>query len=143
MEILKSYALSFLGKPYKYGGASPFSGMDCSGFICELLKSTGEIPFHSDMSAHQLFDHFVTNGNGSQNVWQLGSIAFFGTRQKIVHVGMLLDQYRMIEFSGGDETVKDLTSAEQAQAFCRIRLVYSRKDFVVTIKPYYRRIGMI
>lgn len=136
-------AQALLYKPYKWGGNSPIEGLDCSGLVCELMKSCGEIPFKADMSAQQLFDHFA-QGRGEQNRVGLGSLVWFGESvTKITHVAMMLDAYRMIEAGGGGSDVLTVQDAIRKNAMVRIRLVDSRSDKVAVIKPYYRRIGMI
>jgi cell wall-associated NlpC family hydrolase len=38
MNQLTEYALSLTGTPYKYGGTSPDTGFDCSGFVGHVFK---------------------------------------------------------------------------------------------------------
>ncbi len=40
MNDLAVYALSLDGTPYKYGGTSPESGFDCSGFVGHVFKQS-------------------------------------------------------------------------------------------------------
>jgi cell wall-associated NlpC family hydrolase len=40
MNDLTEYALSLTGTPYKYGGTSPDTGFDCSGFVGHVFKHT-------------------------------------------------------------------------------------------------------
>jgi cell wall-associated NlpC family hydrolase len=37
-----AHALKMVGKPYRYGGASPSSGFDCSGLILYSYKQAGK-----------------------------------------------------------------------------------------------------
>lgn len=141
VQLLKEYALSFVGIPYRWGGSHPSEGYDCSGFIQELLASAGIDP-PGDQTAQGLFNHFEKNA--TWNARSLGSLAFFGASvSSISHVAMLLDPYRMIEAGGGGSKTLTPADAVQDNAFVRIRLVDSRKDLVAVLKPSYNRIGVI
>lgn len=143
MNVLLMQAQALLFTPYRWGGNSPMEGLDCSGLVCELMRSAGEIPFRADMSAQQLYDHFAA-GKGEHNRPGLGSLVFFGESvTKITHVAMMVDNYRMIEAGGGGSDTLTKEDAIKKGAMVRIRLVDSRSDKVGMIKPYYRRIGMI
>lgn len=141
MHILYATAISLLNVPYKWGGASPAEGLDCSGMALILLRSAGErVP--QDTTAQGLFNYY-SGGNGEYNRYEIGALAFFGqSASKITHVAMLLDRYRMIEAGGGDSTVTTLAQAIKEEAFVRIRTVNSRSDLISVIRPYYRGIGM-
>lgn len=139
--LLQVQKLLFI--PYKWGGNSPIEGLDCSGLVCELMRSVGEIPFRADMSAQQLFDHFAA-GRGEFNRQGLGSLVWFGDSvTKITHVAMMIDNYQMVEAGGGSSQILTREDASKAGAMVRIRLLDSRSDRVAVIKPYYRRIGMV
>lgn len=139
MDLLKAYALSFVGVPYRYGGENPMSGLDCSGLVQHLLASCGMDP-PGDQTAQGLYHYFSVNG--SFNLWGCGALAFFGTAAtKVVHVGMCLDNYRMIEAGGGDASITTLAQATSANAFVRIRPIKYRSDFLCVIKPFYRPIA--
>jgi cell wall-associated NlpC family hydrolase len=140
MDLLRSYALSFLLTPYKWGG-SGFDGIDCSGFVQEILKSVGLDPAQ-DQTAQGLFDHF--NKTGEWNSYRIGSLAFYGESVlKITHVAFLLDPYRVIEAAGGGSKCLSREDATRENAFVRIRLIKYRADLVAVIRPRYSTIGLI
>jgi len=141
MDLLRDYAISFVGVPYIWGGNNRLSGMDCSGFIQELLKSVGADP-PGDQTAQALFDHFQDQGDWNRFV--CGSLAFFGTDSRHVsHVSMLLDHSRVIEAGGGDSSTTSLKRAKEQGACVRIRLLEERKNRVAIIRPHYVKIGLM
>jgi cell wall-associated NlpC family hydrolase len=141
MDLLKAYAFSLIGIPYRWGGENPISGFDCSGLVQELLKSVGLDP-PGDQTAQALYDYFEKNG--SVNAWGLGALAFYGEDvTKIIHVAFCLDQYLMIEAGGGGSDTVSRDIADKRNAFVRMRPIKYRKDFLYVIKPYYRTIGML
>lgn len=142
MQLLRDYALRFVGLPYKWGGSHPLDGYDCSGLVQEILASAGEDPT-GDQSAQSLYDYYQ-NGKASIDKWGMGSLAFFGASvTKITHVAFCLDQYRMIEAGGGDQGVRFPEDAILRGAMVRVRLIRSRTDLVAVLRPYYRKIGQI
>lgn len=140
MELLRDYALQFVGTPYLWAGDDPIYGYDCSGFVQELLASVGIDP-PGDQTAQGLYDHFEKNGQ--YNVYGLGALAFYGKDAKhVIHVAMMLDPYRIIEAGGGGSKITSKEEAAKANAYIRIRLLKNRSDFIVAIKPRYISIGM-
>lgn len=76
-----SYAMSFIGKPYKYGGSSP-SGFDCSGFTSYVYKQYGITLNRTAASQAQ-------NGTKvSRSDLQLGDLIMFCS--PINHVGIYI-----------------------------------------------------
>lgn len=141
MNLLITYAMQFVGKPYIWGGDHPSVGFDCSGLVQEILKSAGLDPI-GDQTAQGLYNHFEKHG--SINTWGVGSLAFFGKSVKeITHIAFCVDQYRMIEAGGAGSNCKTVNDAIKEKAFVRMRLINSRKDLVAMIKPRYNTIGII
>lgn len=136
LSLLKSYALSFIGSPYHFGGDDPISGFDCSGLASELLRAAGLVPYNFRSNAqgiYNLFEH-----NSSAGVFALGTLAFYGENlTKIDHIAFCLDSFHMIEAGGGDSSTVNDEVASQRNAFVRLRPIKYRKDFLTTLKPYY------
>ncbi len=136
MKTLIDYAMSFLGVPYRWGGENPVMGMDCSGLVQEILRSVGMDP-PGDQTAQGLFDYFVTQ-KALANSFSPGALSFYGEfPKKIIHVGFLIDSFRMVEAGGGGHLIKTKEDAGLQNAFVRIRPVKYRKDFVGTLMPDY------
>ena len=141
MRELLDYAMSFLGVPYIWGGNNRLSGMDCSGFVCELLRSAGEIG-PEDLSAQGIYDKLHLTG--SLDSYSPGSLAFYGQSvTQITHVGFLIDKYRIIEAAGGGRECDTFEEAKARGAMVRIRPIKYRKDLVAMVKPRYYQIGLI
>lgn len=136
MDLVKAYALSFLGIPYKWGGSNPIEGLDCSGLVQLIMSAAGMDP-PGDQTAQGLYNHFapivparVRRG--------LGSLLFFGKDlQSITHVAWGLDELRMIEAGGGDHLTITREDAARKGAFVRISMIEHRKDLVAVVSPTY------
>jgi hypothetical protein len=88
-------ATSFLNAPYLWGGRTHF-GIDCSGFTQAVFKLQG-INLLRDASL-QVEQGYVVN---AINDTKLGDLAFFNnTEGKIVHVGIMLNNEKIIHASG-------------------------------------------
>lgn len=141
MKLLTEYALKFVGCPYLYGSNSAIMGLDCSGFVLELLRSVG-LWNNSDATAQDIYNKFDKIGAHTSTI-QAGHLLFFGKSYKeISHVAMALDPYRMIEAGGGDSSTKTVSEAAKRNAMVRIRLIKQRSDLVSVIKPSYAQIGL-
>jgi cell wall-associated NlpC family hydrolase len=97
-----NYAQSLLGVPYRYGGSSPDSGFDCSGFVSHVFRQTLNIDLpHSslDISRHGL--------TIERNELLPGDLVFFNTlRRKFSHVGIYLGDNHFIHSPSRGETVR-------------------------------------
>lgn len=135
MQFLLAYAMSFTGVPYKWGGSNPIDGMDCSGFVQEVLKAGGLDP-SGDQTAQGLYDYF--SKNGSQNKYGAGALAFFGESVlKITHVAFCVDETHCLEAGGGNHLILTKQDAAAQNAFIRLRPLKYRKDLQAVIMPYY------
>jgi gamma-D-glutamyl-L-lysine dipeptidyl-peptidase len=94
VKILE-FAYSYLNAPYLWGGRSPF-GIDCSGFTQMVYKLAGEkLP----RDAYQQAEIGTTLSFVEEA--EPGDLAFFDNEEgKIIHVGIILEQGKIIHASG-------------------------------------------
>ncbi|MDP9081824.1 MAG: C40 family peptidase [Bacteroidota bacterium] len=94
-ENIAITASSFLNAPYLWGGRTHF-GIDCSGFTQAVFRSQG-INLKRDASMQVEQGHVINSLNDAR----LGDLAFFENQEgKIVHVGIMLNNERIIHASG-------------------------------------------
>jgi gamma-D-glutamyl-L-lysine dipeptidyl-peptidase len=95
-DVRESIALTakeFINVPYLWGGKS-FFAVDCSGFT-QLVYKIHEIKLPRDASQQ------VNVGESLSFVGESGDLAFFENPEgKIVHVGIMLENQRIIHASG-------------------------------------------
>lgn len=87
IDHLLDYAREFIGTRYRYGGNSPRSGFDCSGFACFVFSEFGvQLPrVSADMSKA---GRYV-----GKNELRKGDLIFFatGSGRRINHVGIVTE----------------------------------------------------
>ena len=94
-EEIRRVSAIYLGTPYLWGGKSVF-GIDCSGFVQSVFR-TMNIPLLRDANIQ------VNEGNeiGFLEESRCGDLAFSDDENgDIVHVGILLDEGKIIHSSG-------------------------------------------
>ncbi len=94
-EQLVEDALSFMGAPYLWGGRTPF-GIDCSGYTQMVYKLNGiKLPRDAYQQAEKGQPlSFIEEAKP-------GDLAFFDNEEgKIIHVGIILSDNRIIHASG-------------------------------------------
>jgi cell wall-associated NlpC family hydrolase len=106
---LTSYARSLIGIRYKYGGNSPDTGFDCSGFVGHVFRHTLgiKLPRGSDEISH--IGQAISTGD-----LRIGDLVFFNTLQhKFSHVGIYLGSDRFIHApsSGGSVRTENMREA--------------------------------
>ena len=82
-DRLVSRAMNYLGTPYRYGGTSPKTGFDCSGFVYYLYGAVfgQRIP----RMPHDMVREATPVARGDL---QKGDLVMFGHRGAITHVGI-------------------------------------------------------
>ncbi|MBC7451031.1 MAG: C40 family peptidase [Cytophagales bacterium] len=91
---LEQTALLYLGAPYLWGGKCHF-GIDCSGFVQQLYRMFS-IPLPRDASQQAEVGMTIP-----YEYYKQGDLAFFkNMEEKITHVGIMLDNNKIIHASG-------------------------------------------
>jgi cell wall-associated NlpC family hydrolase len=82
-DRLVSRAMNYLGTPYRYGGTSPSTGFDCSGFVYYLYGAVfgQSIP----RMPHDMAREGVTVARSDL---QRGDLVLFGSRGTYTHIGI-------------------------------------------------------
>ena len=139
LETMRRVALSCLSIPYFWGGNSPITGFDCSGFLQHILLSAGLDP-PGDQTAQSLYDHFDNRSMTNHGLRKLGALAFYGRSvTKISHCAFILNGFQIIHASGGDRTT---VSIKSPYGFVKVTHMDYRKDLVDTLMPDYGSIGV-
>lgn len=81
---IANFAMSFVGYPYVYAGASPSTGFDCSGLVYYCYGQYG-------YTLNRVADDQMSNGTAvSYNNLQVGDLVFFGSGTYASHVGIYI-----------------------------------------------------
>ena len=118
IDVVTTYAQSFLGRPYLWGGTS-WEGIDCSGFVQLCYRMGGNIlPRNADQQ------HDALSYNVEREKMQKGDLIFFG-RNAITHVGLALNHQEYIHAEGQNHhhiltNSFDPTSPRYDQRLCEI-----------------------
>jgi cell wall-associated NlpC family hydrolase len=112
---ISSTALSLIGVDYKFGGNTPDTGLDCSGFVRYVFQqSTGiTLPRSSREQAK-------VGKSIDKNQLEPGDLVFFNTRRfQFSHVGLYLGDNRFIHAPsrGGAVEVVDLDNRYWQKTF--------------------------
>lgn len=136
-RIIYDYAMSFVGKPYIWGGDDPIDGFDCSGLVIEIMRAWGLFPAKGDMTAKDLMAYYTRDNRGAYaSTPNFGALAFFGRDvTNITHVGFCLDSFCMIEAGGGGSKTKSKEDAALQNAYVRVRPLRYRTDMQTVVMP--------
>jgi len=93
-------ALSLVGSPYKYGGASPEEGFDCSGLVYYVYRKSGiEVPRTAK-------EQFRRGRKLRLSSIRPGDLLFFRFRRGL-HVGIFVGRGYMVHASPQRGVVKE------------------------------------
>jgi cell wall-associated NlpC family hydrolase len=121
-SILKR-ALTLLGTPYRWGGTSPETGLDCSGLVGYVFRTALgiELPRVSREMAQMPGTVLVSK----REELQQGDLVFFGRKGRVDHVGIYVGEGRFLHApsTGKDVRVDTLMSGYWAPKFMQARRV--------------------
>ncbi len=118
-----AYALSLRGAPYRYGGESPASGFDCSGFVRHVYARQGIL---LPRSAQQMARRLPTVGTHEMRP---GDLLFFDLDGRYSHVGI---------YVGGEGFVHAPSRRTGRVIRSRLDLRYWREHFSGVRRPRMR-----
>ena len=94
--------MGFLGIPYRFGGATPEAGFDCSGFVQYVFRQAAGL-----MLPRSSFDQIRQGIAVAREELQVGDLVFFNTmRATASHVGIYIGENRFIHAPSRGKTVE-------------------------------------
>lgn len=124
-------ALSLTGIKYKYGGSSPETGFDCSGFVRYVFQQAASLTLPHEARALSRLGEAVPIDQ-----LQPGDLVFFKTlKSAFSHVGIYLGNKRFIHApsSGGGIHVVNMDDAYWAKRFSGARRIEGEQETAVAI----------
>lgn len=103
---LVHYARSLVGTPYRYGGDSPRSGFDCSGYVAHVYRHAMGITLPRSVQQISRHGHAIR-----MNQLREGDLLFYDTNHAAFsHVGIYLGDERFIHApsSGGRVRIENM-----------------------------------
>lgn len=121
-EKIVSYAKKYLGYRYVYGGSSPSTGFDCSGFVQYVFKQCG-------YSVGRTSTQQNSNGTciGNRSNLKTGDIVLFGSGGSFTHSGIYIGNGQFIHASNASTGVIISSLSESyysARFVCGRRVAY-------------------
>lgn len=113
-------AMTLLGTPYRWGGATPDGGFDCSGLVGYVFRTA------IGLDLPRVSRQMVSAGEAVDRASLVpGDLVFFGRRGKVNHVGIYMGEGRFLHAprTGRDVTVSDLDKGYWAGKFMAARRV--------------------
>lgn len=126
-EVLMN-ALSLSGIRYQYGGSSPDTGFDCSGFVRYVFKQASSLSLPRSALAMSQLGKSVR-----KNDLQPGDLVFFNTlKSAFSHVGIYVGNNRFIHSprSGGVVRVENLEADYWAKRYNGAQRLDAEKDAI-------------
>ncbi len=112
------YALSFRGLPYRFGGTSPGTGFDCSGFTKYVFGKFGiSLPRSS-------YEQYHAGSPIAKGDLKPGDLVFFTTYTRgPSHVGIYMGGGRFVDSSNRGVVVQDMTTGYYGERYLGARRV--------------------
>ena len=94
-DEIPMYAISLVGSPYRLGGTSPETGVDCSGFVGHVFRQAAGVELPRDSRSISEAAQPL-----AQDELRPGDLVFFNTLNRAFsHVGIYLGDNRFVHAS--------------------------------------------
>lgn len=113
--------LGYLGIPYRFGGTSPETGLDCSGLVQQVFRNALGLDMPRTAAEMAKVGDRITKDD-----LKPGDLVFFNTmRRTFSHVGIYLgdNQFLHAPSTGGKVRVDDMTDSYWLRRFTGARRV--------------------
>ena len=118
-----SYALQFVGNPYRYGGISLTKGADCSGFTHSVYKKFGYKLFHN------AYQQMVDTKSVKMKEIQPGDLIFYGSSKKnCSHVALYIGNGKVVHAS--TSTTGIVVSNYKYRKYCGVGRVLNKATYL-------------
>jgi murein DD-endopeptidase len=132
-EHLVNLALKLVGCPYIWGGANPWTGLDCSGFVIWIYQVFGLLP-SGDWTAAGLYARFNPEGHCLPDDLRAGDLVLYGAdTHHITHVMLALEGELVVGASGGGHTTTTFEEARRLGAQVKVKRRNYRADLVALV----------
>ncbi|QMU56060.1 MAG: LysM peptidoglycan-binding domain-containing protein [Candidatus Mycalebacterium zealandia] len=126
-------AKNYLGAPYKYGGNSPETGIDCSAYVKRVFSYFGVNLPRTVRMMHKHADGRWLKKDSLQK----GDLVFFETDRPFPsHIGIYIEDGKFIHASsvGGKVIISDLAKPYYKSTYIGAKRIYLDNPGAVTIK---------
>jgi cell wall-associated NlpC family hydrolase len=113
-------ALSLVGTPYVYGGSSPETGFDCSGFMMYLYRDAIAVALRRTAAEQSNQGRLVR----MPVQLRLGDLLFFRENGVVFHVGMYVGEGRFVH---APRTGKNVELTELKLSYWQARFAFARR----------------
>lgn len=120
-------ALSMVGVPYRYGGADPTAGFDCSGLVYYTYTSNGHAVPRTSREQFSV-SHKIPLAKAAE-----GDLLFFQDQEKLSHVGIYLGEGQFVHAPSSGGTVR--VASIDAPYYQRHLVAVGRLPFLSALAP--------
>ena len=133
-EDIPMYAVSLIGSPYRMGGMTPKTGLDCSGFVGHVFRQVTGI-----ILPHRSLDISTVAQPLEPGELMPGDLVFFNTLNRAFsHVGIYLGENRFVHASSSRTNkvmVSSLNDRYWRTRFDGARRVVAPDEPVASVMP--------
>ena len=114
-------AMALLGTPYRWGGATPDNGFDCSGLVSYVFRNAMGIELPRVSRDMAKSGELITD----RAKLSAGDLVFFGRRGRVDHVGIYVGEGRFVHApsTGKDVMVSSLDTGYWSHKYLQARRV--------------------